>query len=270
MALENIAFIGAGKMASAIAAGLVKKNTLPGGKIFAFDVSEEARNAFGKAVPGAHCEKDLPSLLAKSSFIVLAVKPQYVKEALAGAEKLLAGKLLLSICAGISIETLAALSTCRKIIRVMPNTPALVGAGMSAFACNEAVLPEEKAMAEKVLASIGEVKELPEKLLDAVTGLSGSGPAYVIEFIMALADGGVYMGLPRDAAYKMALETVAGTAEMLKASSGHPAILRDGVISPGGTTARGVEALDAGCFRHTVMQAVIKSAERSAELGKKV
>lgn len=269
MTLENIAFIGAGKMASAIAAGLVNKN-LPGEKIFAFDVAEDARNAFRKAVPGANCEKDLVSLLSKSSFIVLAVKPQYVKEALAGAEKELENKLLLSICAGINMETLEELSLCKKIIRVMPNTPALVGAGMSAFTCSSAVSSEEKEMAEKVLSSIGEVREVPEKLLDAVTGLSGSGPAYVMEFIMALADGGVYMGLPRDAAYEMALQTVIGTAALLKKSSGHPAILRDGVISPGGTTARGVEALDAGRFRHTVMQAVIKAAERSAELGKKV
>lgn len=270
MELTDIAFIGAGKMATAIAAGLVNKKVLAGEKISAFDVAEEARSAFVKNVPGANCEKDLVSLLSKSSFIVLAVKPQYVKEALKGAEDLLKGKLLLSICAGVSIATLQELSSCEKVIRVMPNTPALAGEGMSAFACSKAVIAEEKAMAEKVLGSIGEVRELGESLLDAVTGLSGSGPAYVMEFIMALTDGGVYMGLPRDAAYQMALQTVLGTAVLLKGSAGHPAALRDAVISPGGTTARGVSALDEGKFRHTVMQAVIKAAERSAELGKKV
>ena len=270
MQLENIAFIGAGKMATAIAAGLVEKKLLPGEKIFAYDVLESAGKAFQQAVPGANFEKNLAGLLSKSSFIVLAVKPQYVKEALAGAEALLQGKVLFSICAGVSMDVLKSLTGCEKIIRVMPNTPALVGEGMSAFACNAAITEEEKAAAESVLQAIGKARMLPETLLDAVTGLSGSGPAYVIEFILALADGGVYMGLPRDAAYEMALQTVAGTAEMLKKSSLHPAAARDAVISPGGTTARGVAALDAGRFRHTVMQAVIQSAERSAELGKKV
>ena len=194
MELTDIAFIGAGKMATAIAAGLVNKKVLAGEKISAFDVAEEARSAFVKNVPGANCEKDLVSLLSKSSFIVLAVKPQYVKEALKGAEDLLKGKLLLSICAGVSIATLQELSSCEKVIRVMPNTPALAGEGMSAFACSKAVIAEEKAMAEKVLGSIGEVRELGESLLDAVTGLSGSGPAYVMEFIMALTDGGGLYG----------------------------------------------------------------------------
>lgn len=267
MAAEKITFIGAGKMASAIAAGLIR-NGMKKENIFAFDVSKEAAEKFENATK-VKCVDDLPAALKKSDIVLLAVKPQYAKEALAGIKESIKDKLLLSICAGLSIDTLKEYSSCFRIVRVMPNTPALAGEGMSGYAFSDKVLPKDKKTAEKILSAIGICREFPEKLLDAVTGLSGSGPAYVIEFIMALTDGGVYAGLPRDAAYQMALQTVLGTAVMLKNSPHHPAVLRDAVISPGGTTARGVAALDAHAFRKAVMDAVIAAAERSAELNKK-
>ena len=267
MATEKITFIGAGKMASAIAAGLVK-NGMKKENISAYDISAEAAEKFEKATK-VKCVKDLSSALKKSNIILLAVKPQYAEEALCGIKDLIKGKLLLSICAGLSIDTLKKISSCTRIARVMPNTPALAGEGMSGYAFSEKVTPDDKKTTEKILSAIGYCRECPEKLLDAVTGLSGSGPAYVIEFIMAITDGGVYAGLPRDAAYEMALQTVLGTSIMLKNSSAHPAVLRDAVISPGGTTARGVAALDEHAFRKTVMDAVIAATERSAELNKK-
>ena len=156
-----------------------------------------------------------------------------------------------------------------RIIRVMPNTPALVGEGMSCFCGAAGATEDDMKKAGEILSSFGLCRKVPESMLDAVTGLSGSGPAYVLEFIMALADGGVYAGLPRDAAIELAAQTVFGSALMvLKRGKEHPAVLRDAVISPGGTTARGVAALDEGAFRSTVMKAVVAAAERSAELGK--
>lgn len=267
MATEKILFIGAGKMASAIAAGLVK-NGMKKENISAFDVSKEAVEKFEKAT-SVKCVKDLKKALKESNIILLAVKPQYAKEALEKWKELIKEKLLISICAGLSLDTLYEYSSCARIVRVMPNTPALAGEAMSCYSFSANVTEKEKDTAKKILSAIGLCREVPEKLLDAVTGLSGSGPAYVIEFIMALTDGGVYMGLPRETAYELALQTVFGTAAMLKGSSLHPAVLRDAVISPGGTTARGVAALDAHAFRKTVMDAVIAAAERSAELNKK-
>ncbi|MBP5182452.1 MAG: pyrroline-5-carboxylate reductase [Lentisphaeria bacterium] len=267
MAVQKITLVGAGKMATAIASGLLKSG-MKKENISAFDISPEAGKKFEKAT-SIPCAKNLKEILKKSDAVLLAVKPQYAREALAGVKTLIREKLLISICAGLTIETLKEYSSCSRIVRVMPNTPALAGEGMSAYAFSPDVRAEEKLFAEKLLSSIGICREVPERLLDAVTGLSGSGPAYVIEFILALTDGGVYAGLPRDAAYQMALQTVSGTAAMLKASSEHPAVLRDAVISPGGTTARGVAALDAHAFRKTVMDAVIAAAERSAELNRK-
>ena len=178
-------------------------------------------------------------------------------------------KLILSIVAGTTLEKLSSLTGTRRIVRIMPNTPALVGEGMSCFCGAAGATEDDLKKAGEILSSFGLCRKVPESMLDAVTGLSGSGPAYVLEFIMALADGGVYAGLPRDAAIELAAQTVFGSALMvLKRGKEHPAVLRDAVISPGGTTARGVAALDEGAFRSTVMKAVVAAAERSAELGK--
>ena len=251
---DRIAFIGAGKMAGAIALGLVNKG-IPPAQLCAYDPSPEAAKKFAE-LTGAVCTATMKDALKDAGIVLFAVKPQYAKAAFDEAREHLGGKLLISIAAGLSI-------------RVMPNTPALVGEGMSCFCGAAGATEDDLKKAGEILSSFGLCRKVPESMLDAVTGLSGSGPAYVLEFIMALADGGVYAGLPRDAAIELAAQTVFGSALMvLKRGKEHPAVLRDAVISPGGTTARGVAALDEGAFRSTVMKAVVAAAERSAELGK--
>ena len=264
--MKNIAFIGGGKMASAIAAGLVKNSVDPR-QIHAFDPDSGAAERFFAAT-GVRCSSSPGETLEKAQIVMICVKPQYVREALEGMKELLAGKLVISIAAGVTLSKLSLLAGTDRIIRVMPNTPALAGEGMSCYCTGSGVAETDIADAEAVLRSFGKCRAVPERLMDAVTGLSGSGPAYVFEFIMALADGGVREGLPRDTALLLAAQTVMGSAKMVLESSEHIAVLRDNVISPGGTTACGVAALDEGAFRSTVSKAVSAAARRSEELGK--
>ena len=265
---DRIAFIGAGKMAGAIAFGLVGRGISPA-QLCAYDPSPEAAEKFAE-LTGAVCTATMKEALKDAGIVLFAVKPQYAKAAFDEARDYLGGKLLISIAAGLSISKLTELSGgLERVIRVMPNTPALVGEGMSCFCGAPGATEDDLKKAEEILSSFGLCRRMPESMLDAVTGLSGRGPASVFEFIMALADGGVYAGLPRDAAMELAAQTVFGSAMMvLKRGKDHPAVLRDAVISPGGTTARGVAALDEGAFRSIVMKAVIAAAERSAELGR--
>lgn len=263
---KKTAFIGAGKMATAIGKGLMNAAGHQW-KAAACDPSEKAREHFS-GVTGIPCFTTIAEAVKDADVVLLAVKPQYAKEALEEAAPLLNGSLLISIAAGLPLEKLSAMAKTERVIRVMPNTPALAGEGMSCFAPGKAATAEDIACAEMILSSFGRCRQVPEKLMDAVTGLSGSGPAYVFEFIMALADGGVYEGLPRDIALELAAQTVYGSAKMVLSGTDSPAVLRDAVISPAGTTARGVAALDEGAFRSTVVKAVIAGAERSAELGK--
>jgi pyrroline-5-carboxylate reductase len=151
----------------------------------------------------------------------------------------------------------------------MPNTPALVQQGMTCFAVSPKATAADRDSAQEILSSFGLVREVPESLLDAVTGLSGSGPAFVMEFILGLAEGGVYCGLPRDLAVESAIQTVLGTAEMCKRDPQAISALRNAVITPNGTTARGIHVLDTAGFRGIVENCVIAAAERSAELGRK-
>lgn len=259
-------FIGAGKMATAIAMGMVKSGINPA-TIRAYDVSEAASGAFRTAT-GAYVCSSMEEALAGADTVILAVKPQYASEALSEAKPFLNGKLLISIAAGLTISFLQTASGLDRVIRVMPNTPALALAGMSCYAGAKGISGDDLAIAEKILSSVGVARKVTESQLDAVTGLSGSGPAFVMEFIMALADGGVYSGLPRDVALQMALQTVYGTAKMCQESSLSIGELRDAVISPAGTTAEGILVLQKGSFKGTAAAAVIAAAERSRELGK--
>ena len=260
--------IGAGRMARAIAGGLVRSGLYRGEEIVALDVSEEAATAFGQATGATGVVAGYEAALAAAPTVLLAVKPQYAAAALADKRQALTGKLVISIMAGISLARLEELTGAARRVRVMPNTPALVGAGCSAYACAPATTAADRELVERVLGAVGGVYEVPESLLDAVTGLSGSGPAYVFAFIQALADGGVAEGLPRDLALELAVRTVRGSAELVLTQKAHPAVLCDQVTSPGGTTARGLEALERGAFRYTVSRAVREAAARSAELGK--
>ena len=263
--MKSICFIGAGKMATAIAAGLVRQNQ--GFQINAYDPSSAAAENFKAACGGTICNTLKEAL--ESEIVLLAVKPQHLSAAAAELPGLIGDKLLLSIVAGVTIETLSGLTGTKRIVRIMPNTPALVGEGMSCLAPAEGLAQEDIETASAIFRSVGKVQILGENLLDAVTGLSGSGPAFVLEFIMALADGGVYAGLPRAAAVELAAQTVYGAAKLAMESGRPVGALRDDVISPGGTTSRGCMALAESGFAAGVAKAVIKAAERSAELGKR-
>lgn len=266
---EKIFFLGAGKMATAIAKALVKADPANKAAVTAFDPNRAAAEHF-TAETGAEAKTSgAAELAAAADIVVLAVKPQYLKAAVEPLTGVLAEKLVVSIVAGIELSQLAALTTAARLVRVMPNTPALVGEGMSCYAVSGGLSAKETASVERILGAAGKTAPVDEKLLNAVTGLSGSGPAYVFEFIMALADGGVREGLPRDLALKLAVQTVLGSAKLAAEADLHPAQLRDQVISPGGTTAAGVAELERNGFRFAVQEAVVAASRRAAELGKK-
>jgi pyrroline-5-carboxylate reductase len=203
-----------------------------------------------------------------ASTVLLAVKPQTfasIAAELTSAET--ACGLWLSILAGVPLSRLEAALGESPVIRVMPNTPALVGAGMTALAAGRSALPSHIATAETIFAAVGEVLTVPEDWMDAVTGLSGSGPAFVAIAIEALTDGGVAAGLPRAIAAKLAVQTVRGTTELMIQKDLHPAVLKDQVTSPGGTTIAGVASLEASGFRSALIQAVQAAWQRSKALG---
>ncbi|AFZ14575.1 pyrroline-5-carboxylate reductase [Crinalium epipsammum PCC 9333] len=207
---------------------------------------------------------------AATEVLLLAIKPQVfnaVVSDLAGI-KVEAGQLVISILAGVPLKQLEWAFPAQPIIRAMPNTPATVGAGISAIASSNNTTEQHLDLARKIFQAVGEVVDVPETLMDAVTGLSGSGPGYVAIMIEALADGGVAAGLPRAIASQLALQTVLGTAQLLHTSELHPAELKDRVTSPGGTTIAGVTQLELAGFRSALIQAVVAATKRSQELGK--
>ncbi len=258
----EIFFVGAGRMAQAIAAGLVRGGVSPA-RIVAADVDKAAAAAFEEVSGARAFLRDWETEWEHASTVVLAVKPQYFSEAVKG--KSFAGKRVVSIMAGITLRQLRGATGHDRIVRAMPNVAALVGEGCAAYAALTDDI-DDVAAAERILGAVGSVYRVEEKHLDAVTALSGSGPAYVFDFIMALADGGVAEGLPRELAQKMAIDTVRGAAALAGRPGAHPALLREQVASPGGTTIRGLAALECGAFRHTVMEAVRQAALRAREL----
>ena len=263
----TIGFLGAGRMAAALAQGFEKTGIVRSGQIFASDVIPAARKAFGAAT-GARILISNPEVLKSASVIILAVKPQQVTDVLAGIKPQFTPRhLLISIAAGISLSRLeSALPARARVIRVMPNTPALVGASASGFSCGKSATASDARLVERLLAAVGLAVQVKEPQLDAVTGLSGSGPAYVYQFIEAMSDGGVACGLPRDLATRLAAQTVLGAARMVLETGEHPGTLKDAVASPGGTTIEGIHELEKGGLRGTVMNAVRASAEKSRRL----
>jgi pyrroline-5-carboxylate reductase len=203
---------------------------------------------------------------ALASTVLLCVKPADVREALAQAGASLEGKLLISIVAGLKISTLTSLAPKARVIRAMPNTAALVARAATAYACAGSATPEDQAVAEAVFSGIGMTFPVEEKMLNAVTGLSGSGPAYICLVIEALSDGGVACGLPRKLARDLAVQTLLGTAEMVASTSDHPAVLREMVTSPAGTTMAGLRELEARAVRSAFIEAVNAASERAQEL----
>jgi pyrroline-5-carboxylate reductase len=265
---STIGFLGAGKMATALAKGFVKAGLVTPKQIIASDPSDAARAAFAREV-GAKTTAVNAEVVKFAEVLILAVKPDQVTGALAEIRERFTDKnLLISIAAGVTLAKLeAGLGAGARVVRVMPNTPALVGASASAFALGQSALPADAELAQKLLSAVGVAFQVKESLLDAVTGLSGSGPAYVYLFIEGLSDGGVAAGLPRDLATKLAAQTVLGSAKMVLETGLHPAALKDMVTSPGGTTIEGLHELEKGKLRGTVISAVRVATEKSKKLG---
>jgi pyrroline-5-carboxylate reductase len=229
------------------------------------------RRAFLAERYGVGCVEDNSAVAAGSDVIVLAVKPQVAGTVLQQiSDTVVAGKLIISIMAGVKTATVeAAFPEQVRVARVMPNTPALVLDGAAAISPGTHATQEDLSVARSIFELVGKAWQVEEKLMDAVTGLSGSGPAYVLTFIEALSDAGVKNGLPRDIATGLAAQTVFGTAKLLLETHEHPALLRDKVTSPGGTTIAGLHALEQAGFRGTVIDAVDAATARSKELGAK-
>jgi pyrroline-5-carboxylate reductase len=201
-------------------------------------------------------------------FVLLSVKPQDFEKAASGLADGIGSAVAVSIMAGVPIAKLTKLLNTQSVVRAMPNTPAQIGEGMTGWTASEAVSPEARAEVRRIFAAMGKEAYLPdEKYLDMVTGLSGSGPGYVFLFLEALTDAGVHVGLPRDIAYNMALQTVLGSARYAETTGKHPAELRNQVTSAGGTTAEALRTFEAGSFRSVVLEAVVAAFEKSKALG---
>ena len=272
MSLEGvrIGFLGAGAMAEALAGGL-RASGIPAASLRLADPDPARRKHVEQAL-GLTTTDDNAALVAASDLVVLAVKPQVLPGALAAlaGEPDLARPLWVSIAAGIRIARFeAVLGAGARVVRAMPNTPALVRSGATAICGNAAANAEDLSRARTLFESVGTCWTAPrEALLDAVTGLSGSGPAYVFVFLEALGDAGVRMGLPRDAAYQLAFQTVLGAAKLAIEDGRNPAALKDQVTSPGGTTIAGLERLEAAGFRAALYDAVAAATRRSEELAR--
>lgn len=231
---------------------------------------QAGRRAFLEQTYGIQVTADNALTLTATDVLFLAIKPQVftaVTAALPGLETLANRPLVISILAGTPLSKLEAAFHQWPVVRAMPNTPATVGAGMTAIALGTHTQPQHAALAQQIFQAVGEVVEVPESAMDAVTGLSGSGPGYVALMVEALADGGVAAGLPRAIALQLALQTVKGTAQLLQDTGLHPGELKDRVTSPGGTTIAGIAQLEKAGFRSAVIEAVRAAYQRSQELG---
>jgi pyrroline-5-carboxylate reductase len=268
--MENltIGFLGAGKMASALASGFIRAGITSRENIIASDVNALARSAFSETVGAKSTERNA-EVAAFASILIVAVKPDQVSGVLREiAPNLKHPHLIISIAAGVTLQKLQSyLPADTRVVRVMPNTPALVGASASGFALGDAARPDDAHLVARLFSAVGVALQVKESLLDAVTGLSGSGPAYVYIMIEALSDGGVAAGLPRDVATRLAAQTLFGAAKMALETNLHPGVLKDMVTSPGGTTIEGVHELEKAGLRAALMNAVRAATEKSKKLG---
>ena len=267
MKTRNIGFVGAGNMATALIEGLLHAGVLPH-RIVASDVKAE-RLAHLNEAKGIRTIRDNRALLRESDVVVLSVKPQVMDRVLTELGRdVSATQLVVSVAAGVPIDALEArLPAGSRVVRAMPNTPATVLAGATAIAAGTHASEDDLRVARELFEAVGRVVILEESLLDAVTGLSGSGPAYIMLIIEALADGGVKVGLHRDTALLLAAQTVFGSAKLLLESGEHPGRLKDMVTSPGGTAIAGLHTLESGALRKTLIDAVEAATKRAMELG---
>ena len=263
--MPKLSFLGAGAMAQALARGFVAAKIVAPADITLY--SPHRAPKFAREL-GARAATSVEQALEGAEVIVLAMKPHQIEGALAAVRELVTpAQLVISVAAGVSLARLQACFALEiPLVRAMPNTPALVGAGATAICGGAFANPQHLARARQMFESVGLCLEVTEAQMDGVTGVSGSGPAYVFAFIEAMADGGVRAGLPRETAMKLAAQTVMGAAQMVAQTGDHPGVLKDRVASPGGTTIAALHELERGGFRGAVMDAVVAAAERSREM----
>jgi pyrroline-5-carboxylate reductase len=265
---KRIAIIGAGNMGEALIAGMLAAKAVAPDELHATDILPQRLDHLKARYP-IRVGLDNKAAASACDIVILTVEPQVLDEVLDSLRaELTDTKLILSVAAGYPIRRIVAhLSPSVRVVRCMPNTPSEVQAGISAIALGGSVSREDERLARAVFESVGKVVLVDERLMDAVTGLSGSGPAYIFLIIEALADGGVKMGLPREAALALAAQTVLGSARMVLETGEHPGKLKDKVASPGGTTMAGLHALEHGRLRASLIEAVEAATKRSQELG---
>ncbi len=266
MISRSVGFIGAGVMGEALLKGMLGAGVAEAGGLYASDPSAERRGAVA-ALIGEHALSDNRALAGECQVVVLVVKPHLTAPVARDiASALTADHLVVVIAAGVTLATLQEALGTERVARVMPNTPARVGAGASAYCTGAGVTEQDVALIEEMLGAVGVCARVEERHMDAVTGLSGSGPAYVYLAIEALSDGGVKMGLPRDVATRLAAQTVLGAAKMVLETGLHPGQLKDQVTTPGGTTIEGLHALENAGLRHAFIDAVVAATEKSRSL----
>lgn len=263
----KLGLIGCGKMGSALLRGILRAGKAAAADVRIHDTYSPAMESLQQAYPELRLAASNLEVAACSDVLLLCLKPAQMPalaEEMAAADH---ASLCLSVAAGVAIATLESrLNEKQRLIRVMPNTPALVGAGAAGFALGSRATPEDGDLAKALLDAVGLAFEVPESLLDAVTGLSGSGPAYIYLAIEAMADAGVANGLPRAVAIPLAAQTVLGAAKMVLETGEHPGVLKDQVTSPAGTTIRGLASLERDGFRSALIEAVSAATRRSREL----
>jgi pyrroline-5-carboxylate reductase len=264
----NIAFIGSGNMGEAMISALLRQGAASRETICACDI-DDARLAHVRERHAVKCTPDVHTAIGDSEVVVLSVKPQVLPGVMGELKgKLKAKQLVLSIVAGVKIDTIRRGLGHEAIVRVMPNTPAQVGEGMSVWTASEAVTKEQKQEARTILQAMGREIWFPnEKFIDMATAISGSGPAYIFLIMESLIDAAVHIGLPRNVAEELVSQTVLGSARMAAESGSHPAELKNMVTSPGGTTAEGLLCMEEGGVRAVIAQAVIAAYEKAKLLG---
>lgn len=266
--MSKIAFLGAGNMAAAMVDGLLAQGSMTPTDLICLSGSQKTATALANRT-GIRLAGSLETLVADADTLVVAFKPQHLAAADPRLASLTRNKLVVSVLAGKRIASLArTFPQARNVVRTMPNTPGQIGAGITAWAAKDTLQSSDRAVLDLLLGALGQAVEVAESDLDAVTGVSGSGPAYVFEFAAALRDAGVAAGLAQNAAEKLAVETLLGAARLLARRQIDPEVLRDQVTSPNGTTFAGLQRLKAGDFRGLIRETVLAATARSRELSR--